>query len=388
MIVIDGIFYVNIIFGESEISIPNENISELSITTDINKIVPSAKLSFEDSTGSFGHLSPFDNNMNKMTIELSRGNIAEPELSYRFSVYRRFITNDNTYTVIGLLDINDLFVDLDPFCYSGNLIESLETIASKYLNISTSEIGSSLDYDKKIINPGWSITNFINYLKATLIGKASEASYFGYVNKDKFVFKSLNELVIANATKKYIVNEKSFHDYSAAFEYNIFDNSMLLSKFNTYGKKNFYFDFDAGEVAEKTSDITSFPSMCQFNLVTKDRQILDTKYINRGRSNDYETDFSGRLNNSIYSANVNLIKKWLTINGDISISAGDTVEVVFGQAFAGGELDRYQHQGYWLVERIIHIIGRTFNTRLLLTRNGINTDVNNQLYEYNNYKRN
>ena len=30
----------------------------------------------------------------------------------------------------------------------------------------------------------------------------------------------------------------------------------------------------------------------------------------------------------------------------------------------------YQHQGFWMVERVVHVISGEFITRLLLTRNG------------------
>jgi len=55
-----------------------------------------------------------------------------------------------------------------------------------------------------------------------------------------------------------------------------------------------------------------------------------------------------------------------------------------GEVLVRGQLFLYQHSGLWLVKRVVHLIGDSFQTRLLLTRCGIDTDILTSLIEAEN----
>ena len=70
-----------------------------------------------------------------------------------------------------------------------------------------------------------------------------------------------------------------------------------------------------------------------------------------------------------------------------SFVPGDIVKVVFNEAFASGDFFLYQHSGFWLVKRVVHVLTSSFMSNILLTRNGIDSSIENTLVEAVHQKR-
>jgi len=75
---------------------------------------------------------------------------------------------------------------------------------------------------------------------------------------------------------------------------------------------------------------------------------------------------------------------WITTIGLSNMTPGKVVQVFFPHGADAGNLYSYQYSGYWLVERVVHNIGDTFMTKLLLTRNGLDTDKETTLLKSTN----
>ena len=81
---------------------------------------------------------------------------------------------------------------------------------------------------------------------------------------------------------------------------------------------------------------------------------------------------------------MDLVKMWITTQGIPNIVPGQVIQTFLSFDQEGGQLASYQFSGLWLVERVVHNFGDHFLTKLLLTRSGIDTDVDNTLLAASN----
>jgi hypothetical protein len=78
---------------------------------------------------------------------------------------------------------------------------------------------------------------------------------------------------------------------------------------------------------------------------------------------------------------------WITTWGLENCVPGDLVKVVFAESFRRGDVFVYQHEGYWMVKRVVNLFTTTFVSNILLTRSGIDTSFGNTLIPATNIKR-
>jgi len=89
--------------------------------------------------------------------------------------------------------------------------------------------------------------------------------------------------------------------------------------------------------------------------------------------------------NSYQNRLVGLLKMWILVPGMANLTPDKTVSILFGTS--AETISSHQYSGYWLVEKVIHMFGEKFMTRILLTRNGIDTDLMTTLVRPNILKR-
>ena len=85
------------------------------------------------------------------------------------------------------------------------------------------------------------------------------------------------------------------------------------------------------------------------------------------------TDPAVHAKNTLYRKVNRLSQAWILVDGDPNYSPGDKINIFFPQGASNDDLFNYQYAGDWMIERVVMTFGGTFKTRLLLTRNGIDT---------------
>ena len=382
---ISGNYILNLKFGENIVEINPQMIEDFAISQDIDRLLPTFKLSLRDATKLLAEKVPYDKNSNKVQIELCRGSDSTELNIFDFAVKRRnAVSPDDIYTIEGVLDVDEIITQIRSKYFTGNIKTNLTTIASS-LGINSTEIGASLSYEKSFLQPYWTDGKLLRYLKNELIGKNQEAGYYCFLKVVRgeviLVFKSLDELLASPVKFNLMVSPKEYEDFFPVSNYRIYDNSQLLADFGAKTQTYKYFNYTTAQHIEAEIDIEDCPTLSEFILQDKDRVNSSFLYTGTGRSNDFTADFEGRVRNDFYLRSNNNIYMWASTWGIQNIAPGDIVQMMFGEAYNQGDLFVYQHSGLWMVKRVVHVIGDTFLTNLMLCRAGIDTDIENSLKE-------
>lgn len=386
-----GNYTLSLTIGESVVEVQPHMIGELKIVLDIDYLLPTFTMSLLDSTRLLGDITPFDKSANTIGVEISRSDNLSNLNLFEFAVKRRNVQHGSTYTVHGLLDVPNLVTQEHATSYSGNIKTNLETMASENWDITDTEIGGSLDYEKSFVQPHWPDGKLIQYLKQNLVGRNDEAGYYAFIKNIRgtriFVFKSISEIFLQEPEYKLVVSHRAFENMLPIWDYAVYDNSQFLADFGAQQQEYVYFDYNTGAFVSTTVDIEDCPTLSEFYLVDSDRGTDSHTFTKTGRSNDFTADFKGRVQNTFFHKNTELIHMWVTTWGLENIAPGDVVQIMFGDNGAASGLFLFQHSGYWMVKRVVHKLKNTFTTSLLLCRAGVDTDIETTLKESTKRKR-
>jgi hypothetical protein len=384
-----GNYYFDLKFGGVPVPVSPQMMEECSITMDVDRLLPTFKLVIKDATGLLGDIIPYDGKLNSVELGFTRLNGGVPN-TFKFSVKRRKPDSDKRYVIEGTLTVPSLMTALKTRALTGNVKDNIKTIANDELEISDTEFGTSLNYDKTIIQPRWTDAKLFGYLTQNLSGNNGEVCYYCFIKnvngKQILVFKCLDELLSGPIQYKFIIAHKPYQDLIPITEYKIFDNSQLVVDFGAKSQIFGYFDYATGQYVEDSLDVADCPALSDYLLIDDDNT-NDSMYLHGlGRNNSFTTDFHGAAGNFYRRIN-GLVNMWVSTWGLESVSPGDVVRVVYGEALARGKLLVYQHSGNWLVQRVVHMFGPTYMTNLLLTRCGIDTSLDTVLTPASNVKK-
>lgn len=380
-----GNYTLNVTIGGKTIPVYPQMIQELTVTLDIDRIMPTFKMVLHDATHILSQIAPYDKTSNVIGLEFTRSLDLSNLNLFEFEVKRRRVLNSDTYEVEGLLKVPTLLTRQWTRHFSGDLRANIESIAND-LSISDTEIGTSLSQDKTFVQPTWTNAKMLLYLRDNVIGRAGEAGYYCFIKNVRgsqvLVFKSLNELFLGPVSANLVVGYKRYEDFIPVTEHRIYDNSQFLADFGAQKQSYCYWDYDEGEAAIGTVNLSDCPSLSEFYLVDSDRSEDSLRLCGSGRSNDFTPNFQGRYKNLFFRKNTEMIQMWAATWGVENLSPGDIVKVLFSEALGYGEMfGAYQNSGYWMVKRVVHILGSTFMTNLLLTRCGVDTENSTTLEE-------
>lgn len=381
-----GNYSLNIEVGGTPTAIPPQMIRELTITEDLERLLPTFKMTLKDATKLLSDVAPYDNNSNAIRVEFARGIDTTDLNTFDFLVKRRqALSPEEVYSVEGLLDVPSILTDYKKRALIGNIKTSLETIARDEMKIATTQIGSSLNYEKSILQPNWTTSKLLRYLRKNLVGRGGEAGYYTFVMVQRgdqiFVMKSLDELLQTSVQYRFIIGHRGHQEFYPVSQYRIFDNSPMISDLGGKVQSYQYFDWDTGTYKDGSVEIDDCPSLSEFFLIDKSNNTDSILYTNTGRSNDFTSDFDGRVRNDYYRRLNSNIVMWMSTWGLENISPGDIVQVVFSEALERDNLFLYQHTGLWMVKRVVHILGMSYMTNLELIRCGVDTDISTSLLE-------
>jgi len=379
-----GNYTLDVGVGGNVIPVSSKMIQELTITLDIDRLVPTFNFRISDATGLLGEVVPFDKESNQISLRFSRKQTSDSLNEFNFLVKRRRPLGDKSYAVEGVLDVPNLFTPKIGRTLTGNIKDNLKAIALDELGVDEIEIGESLNYSKTILQPDWTNGFLLRYLCERLSGAGNAGCFFCFIKNVEgskvLVFKSIDELYLADVgPNKYIVGAQPYEDFMPVSEFRIFDNSglltSLLGKQETYN----YFNYETGEYTSGSTAIEDCPSLSEYYLIDKDSDVAIESIRSMGSSNEFTSDFQGESRNRYYKHVTGFIHMWISSWGTENISPGDIVHLHFADAFSQGNLSVYQHSGLWMVKRVVHVLTNSYMTNLLLTRCGIDTDMNTTL---------
>ena len=381
-------YFLIIKFGDVVVPVNNTTLHELTITQDLNKFLPEFKLRVSDYSGILTHVLPFDKKMSNVYIEVSEDKDSENKNCFNFIVYRRSPEGDQSnpssvYSISGLLDINNLFSKDYSRGFSGSIKTNLEEIAISELGVDSTEVSSSLNTSKNLIQPNWNNSQFLKFLTQNLIGCNSEYAFKCFIKmykmKKVFCFSSIKEMVDQQVSYKFIVKDTQYEDRLPIFNYSIFDNYKMNGVFASKKQGYSYFDYDTSTFIENQEEVSNYLSLSDYYMIDKSDSDDSNTLNETGRSNDFNDKFQGQIKSSYANRLIGLAKMWVTTNGMPNICPGNIIEIFFPHGVASDNLYSYQYSGYWLVERVVHNFGDTFLTKLLLTRHGVDTDKSTTL---------
>ena len=392
-------YYLDIKFGTAKDTdkdptrLPNllNFVDELYIIQDINRFLPTFHLKTQDTGRYYSSFLPYDRRQNRIRIAFNRNGFPDGASIFDFDMYRRFPSSDLLYDVEGVLQIRNFFRPSKTRGFSGNIKNNLTTIANE-LGVDQVDISPSLSYDKDILQTNLSNSEFLQYLRDNLIGKQNEAPYFCYITskstingmKKVFVFKSLDEFYKEEVKYTFsdsptaTYDEDSGETFYPILDFKAFDNYKLLETSGCKKMDYGYYNYDTGaytvqslKVVGNQEPLDDFYSLTRYFSIDQDSSEDNVGIVDTGRGNAFTSDFKGKSKNRFFTRINDLSKFWITTWGLEDIYPGDIVRLQFFEDTVN--MLSQQYHGFWMVERVIHMLGQLFGTRLLLTRNGINT---------------
>jgi hypothetical protein len=80
---------------------------------------------------------------------------------------------------------------------------------------------------------------------------------------------------------------------------------------------------------------------------------------------------------------MSLCQIWVDLPGDINLWPGKIVKIIFPQipSSVNGTVPSLNFSGYWMVSRVVHRWTNVYTTRLLLSRQGVDSSANKGLLE-------
>lgn len=386
-----GNYNLEVKIGSNILPVNPHMIEELTISQDIDRLVPTFTFRVKDATNLLGCIIPYDKESNKVSFAFSRGRSFDQQNTFEFSVKRRRALSNGSYEVDGILNTTGLFSPYRNRALSGNLKTNLGSICSDELGLGEYEIGASLNYVKTVLQPYWTNARLLQYLRKRVEGAGGETCYYCFIKNVKgipiLVFKSIEELFLSEVSYKFIIGAKPFEDYYPVSDYRIFDNSQFRSFFNSKVADYRYFNYTTGAFTSSSSiSMDKCPALSEYYLVDEDDDTNMSVSI-LGRSNDFTEDFSGRVGQQFYDAATNSVCMWISTWGMEGVVPGAITHVLFSEALGRGRLFVYQHSGFWMVRRVVHVLGSSFMTNLLLVRCGIDTDLDTTLTPANEVRK-
>lgn len=386
MLALQGNYILKVNFGESDVAIDVNNIEEFTIVQDLKKFLPEFHIRLIDPSGVLTHLVPFGKDINKIKVQIGESYQSAVSNSFDFQVYRREPTgafgSGAVFDVRGLLEVGNLFAP--SFCrsFNGTLSSTVQSIAME-MGINKVEVSANLNYLKPVIQPHVSNAQFLDWLERAMIGADDDGGYNIFVSQRDGIStlncKTYRDLNLGPLRYKFIIDDNPFEDYYPASVENIMDHYLLMGIFGAKKQRSEYFDYDASEWKIIDYDYTDFTSLTDFFAIDGDDSEESQHLNSMGTSNGFSANFKGHVLGNYYSRLESLSKMWILTWGQANICPGDVVKVLFAQGQSSGILQSFQFSGNWVVERVVHSLTSTHRTRLLLTRNGMDTDKDSTL---------
>lgn len=360
-------------------------LEHFSIVQDINSLLPTCRIKLTDSGDGLNHLAPLDNNFNTIRVSLKQSMHSEITNEYSFAIFRRY-PKPKLFDASCILNVPNVFTP--QYCrgfgkknarqqrYRGTVKQIIEDIAVYDLGFTNTEVSTSLNYNNNLLQPNITNAELLVNLAQTLQGAEGESGYYCFATvaegKKIFHFKHINEILNQIPKYKFYVSPDMVDGHLPIIDYKIYDNYRLFKNMGLKQQAYGYFDYATGTYVDTNVDYTGLHPLAQYHMMNANEP-NDSANTPLGRNTDFTEDFVGRVGGDYYKRLNGLTKMWITTYGLGDIKPSDIVSILFGDAMVSGQLNDYLYQGDWLVEKVVHLIGQTHITKLLLSRNGVDT---------------
>jgi len=405
MVDIAGTYHLRLTFnnGKLVVELNPQAIHIFEITQEINNLLPTVILEVEEPNGEIGMLLPFDNKLANMQVEFCGAkniNDSEEYNQFNFVITKKITISDGRLRLEGELSIHGLFSPKHSrgFPISGttditikkyiekiatteiSIFSNTEDRSNKYIN---AEVSSYLEYEKTLIQPRWTNAQFLKYLRDNIIGTVDEAGFFCFVcvknRKTTLVFKSARDFYDEPISQRFVVYDEirkgSFPVYKfLSYDYFNGGNKELKSK-----QEYSYYNYNDTEYVDAYVDYTTYHSLSKHILIDKNEDTNSNDIDNLGRSNDFTSDFLGKIKGAYTKKLLGLSRFWITTDGLQNITPGKLVYIHFPAKVMQEEAIVITYSGYWMIEKVVHAFRDVYLTRLLLTRPGIDTAMDTEL---------
>ena len=385
-----GNYFFNMTIGGVSLPFDPQMFQEITITQDIDRFVPVFRIAMQDAGGNLSNLLPYDQSASTVTIEIGSTPASNQLNRFPFRILRRISQIQGVFEMVGMLDVPMLYNSSISKSWSQSIKTTLESEAAE-MGISNTDVSPALDYVKTLIRPRWNNAKWFGYLQNRLVGKGGEFGWRCFIKnvcgQATFTFRSLGEMYADPVKYNFLVGETAFQDYLPLFDVQVFDNSGILNSFGPKIQKYQYFDYAAGVFKDdEGTEINDQPGLTEFHLVDRS-EVAEGNSILLGRTNEFNPDFTGPAQSAYANRLLDGVQMWAVSAGLENLVPGDIVRVLFAEAIARGNMFVYQHSGFWLVRRVVHIFDTSFVTRLLLVRTGVDTALPTTLTAVTDRKR-
>lgn len=390
-------------------------IEGLWITQDMEKLLPTIRIRMADSSGILTHVQPFDSSMNKISVSFSETGASGPSRDstnhFTFKVFRKTPEHlqgaSAVFDATGFLDVRNMFSpSYRRSSKSGQTIKNfLNEIVEDMLDddyegprVSRVNISNQLDIPTPIYQPNWSNSSLIFDLRERLKHGVYNKQIKGdddvgnykiffsvYGGEIHFHCRNWNELVRESVKYRYIYGDKpSKPNVLNVFNCKSYDNYGVFGSLGLKNQKYSYFDYWDSEFKENSVNLDNMQSLTKYHLIDN-MDTDESEMIYYGRNSEASVNFEERATSILYNKAQNLSKMWVDTYGNAKIQPGEIIQIEFGHNI-NEDPTNYQYSGLWMIERVIHILEKSFFTRLLLTRNGVDTERITTLMKAKNVK--
>lgn len=386
-----GQYNCRVLLDDVVLDTNSSTMPKLMVVSDLHRFLPQLELTLLDQDGGLSHVWPMDQ---ARTIRIEFGypvpsgdrNLPVAQKvrnGFDFTMYRRMPTHDAQSSGIlelsGLLKVKNLFSPDYSRAHLGLMSGSLQQIAAE-LGISRTEIDPSLAVSKTLLQPLCSNLEFLMWHRDRLLGKAGESRFSCLVKQlsgeSVFVFRSYNSFWQQKPAFRFLVGTEPVDDWLPVFTTEVVDNYMLLGAFSGKSQPYTYFDFANGRLVTAEESLQTFPSLTAWHAVHPDDSAAGQVLWQTGSTNEFDGTFVNQARTRYWDKLVNLSKIWITTWGVPNVAPGDIVQVMSSASLVAGRSEFWQYNGYWMVERALHLLSDTYQSKLLLTRNGMDARTN------------
>lgn len=396
MLQVTGDYLIQMKIGDVEIPLQKDGIIECTVVQSLYKFLPELRMQIVDGSGFLSHLIPYDKRGSTIYLRFGKdlSDKMEWQNDFTFTIFRRSPDSQNNtaaiYDIRGLMKVPNLFESKYCRGLPGNIKTTLTNMATKEMGCDAADISPSLDYEKTLLQPAYRNVDLFCDLQKTLEGKNGEGGYFFYFKRQKskttLVVKTPEDFAKQNVQHNFIVGQHRYGDMFPITDYKITDNYALFASFAAKTQTYTYFDWASSQFVTDTVSIDDYLSLSQYHLVESDDVTEGVQIQNTGRSCDYTSSHVGKARSSYHQRLLSMIRMSCLTFGKENIVPGDIVKVIFSSSSRLDDIQMHQHSGYWMVEKVIQMYTDTHRTRLMLTRNGIDTSNPTTLLKAQNKK--
>lgn len=400
--------------SQRDIVVGPSDIKQMVISQAIDSLLPTFSLTLPSTDHQYIHLFPFDK-QERITIELGYSPFDTSSVtSYEFITTQRIskILGDENVGCNGILDIVGLYDKIQTRAFKGTISDTIYKVISE-LKVGSSDtnfprtpilvdVSSSLDYQKSLLQCNSNNATFLESLSRLVEGKAGEMGFLCYFycknNKVYFVFRSIEELLKAQVKHKLYFGmstdtqaSRETFEYHQVFAVEILDHLRQIEISYPVNPRYCYFDYDLGQYVYKECPIDdSLFSLTK--TIALHKGVTDgIPAIHYGRSNEMAISKKGyfyqRNKRSQLASLLGLSKMKVLCAPLFKALPGDLVLLYFATPFDLDNKHNYQYQGIWLIQKVSHIVTNTLYTELILTRQGLEGNLNTLYTKTSNYKR-